>query len=55
MLEKDQNTHSYTCHEYREEMILLALHRRLDQPGIDDEERERLCREIARLERIMGL
>ena len=41
----------YTCNEYREEMILLALRRRLQQPDLAEEERKRLIGEIARLEK----
>lgn len=45
---------AYTCSEYREEMILLALRRRLQQPDLAEEERARLLREIARLEEEFG-
>ena len=44
----------YTCNEYREEMILLALRRRLQQPDLAEEERARLTGEIARLEKEFG-
>lgn len=44
----------YTCNEYREEMILLALRRRLQQPGLTEEERTKLLAELARLEKEFG-
>ncbi|MDK9706180.1 MAG: hypothetical protein OEL83_03935 [Desulforhopalus sp.] len=45
----------YTCNEYRAEMILLGLHQQLLQPGLSEEERQRITAEIARLEKIVGL
>lgn len=53
-LEKQDPEPHYTCNEYREEMILLALRRRLQQPDLEGEERERLIGEIARLEKAIG-
>jgi hypothetical protein len=47
--------HQYTCQEYREEMILAALQRTLQRPDLSAEDRERLQREISRLEKAMGL
>lgn len=53
---RDQDTAKtvYTCNEYREEMILLALRRRLQQPDLAEEERTRLLGEVARLEKEFG-
>lgn len=45
----------YGCADYREEMRLMGLKRRLEQPGLSAEERESLRKEIAALERAMGL
>ena len=44
----------YTCNEYREEMILLALRRKLLQPDLTKEEKARIAAEIARLEQELG-
>jgi hypothetical protein len=42
---------TYTCHDYREEMILLGLKRRLAQDRqLTAEEKEELVNEIHRLE-----
>ncbi len=46
---------SYTCSEYREEMILLALQQRLQHPELTKKEREELTEEIARLAEKIGL
>lgn len=45
----------YTCSEYREEMILLALRRRLENGRLNEEERHRLIKEIKELEKQMGM
>jgi len=44
----------YTCNEYREEMILLALLRRLKDPDLSEEERVKITEEIACLEKKIG-
>jgi len=56
VMEKAAPTSSsqYTCNEYREEMILLSLQRKLQQT-LSDEERQKVLAEIARLEKAMGL
>ena len=46
---------SYTCGEYREEMILLSLKKHLTRPGLSDEEKQNLKVEIQKLESEMGL
>ncbi|MCG8564665.1 MAG: hypothetical protein MI747_06245 [Desulfobacterales bacterium] len=48
-------TGNYTCNDYREEMILLGLQRRLANPDLSPEEREKILQEIARVEEQMGL
>ena len=40
----------YTCQDYRQEMILLGLQRRLHEPSLSDEERKRVIEEIQKLE-----
>lgn len=45
----------YTCNDYREEMILLGLQKRLNQPGLSDEERRKILREIEAIEKQMGM
>ena len=45
----------YTCNEYRQEMILAGLNRRLAAPDLTPEEREQLNLEIKKLETAMGL
>ncbi len=45
----------YTCNDYRQEMMLAALRKQLADPRLSDTERERLEKEIRRLEMEMGL
>ena len=45
----------YTCADYRKEMILLGLRRRLNDRELTAEERDRLMSEIQRLESEMGM
>jgi hypothetical protein len=45
----------YTCADYRKEMILLGLRRRLKDKGLTAEERDRLMAEIQALESQMGM
>ncbi|MFZ0133109.1 MAG: hypothetical protein WAK95_11240 [Desulfobacterales bacterium] len=45
----------YTCRQYREEMILLGLRKRLNAPELSDSERRAVEKEIRRLEAQMGL
>lgn len=45
----------YTCNEYRTEMILLALHKKLQRDDLAEAERQELLQQIARLEKIVGL
>ena len=44
----------YTCNEYREEMILLGLRQKLLKSDLTAEERVKLAKEIARLEKNIG-
>ncbi|MDR3089329.1 MAG: hypothetical protein LBU39_05875 [Desulfobulbaceae bacterium] len=45
----------YTCNDYREEMILLSMRRKLQDGGLNEDERRHLREEIARLEERMGM
>lgn len=45
----------YTCNDYREEMILAGLHKRLLQANLSEDERRCLLLEIEKLEEQMGL
>ncbi len=40
----------YTCRDYREEMILLSLRRRLLQKNLSEKERRVIIEEIEKLE-----
>jgi len=44
----------YTCSEYREEMILLALQKKL-QNASTPEEKQSILQEISKLEEKMGM
>ena len=46
---------AYTCTDYRSEMILLGLTRRLQEEGLDSRQVEELRRQIAALEAEMGM
>lgn len=45
----------YTCAEYREEMALLGLMRRLGNTRLSEDERKKIEEEIHRLELEMGM
>jgi hypothetical protein len=45
----------YTCADYRVEMILLNLKRRLQHQGLSEEEREHILLQIKKIEAKMGL
>lgn len=46
---------TYTCQEYRTEMLLLSLRKRLGEEGLAEAEKERLRAEIERIESEMGM
>jgi len=54
-MEKSKTHGPYTCNDYREEMILLGLQKRLSASGLTPEEKESLLEEIARVEKQMGI
>jgi hypothetical protein len=45
----------YTCTDYREEMLLLALTRKLESGALSEEERRQVVEEIKGLEQKMGM
>ena len=45
----------YTCNDYREEMTLLGLKKRLDSETLSEEEKSEILKEIERLETAMGM
>lgn len=45
----------YTCADYREEMMLLGLKKRLEAEGLSDEEKASIQKRIAEIEKSMGL
>ncbi len=45
----------YTCNDYRAEMILVSLHKRLAEPGLDPDEAREIKRQIKELSLKMGL
>ena len=49
------NKGNYTCNDYREEMILLGLQKRLNQGKLTEEEKRDLLKEIEIIERQMGM
>ena len=54
-MEKSKTGGQYTCNEYREEMILLGLQKRLSSPDLTSKEKESLLKEIAKVEKQMGI
>jgi len=47
--------HQYTCTDYRLEMVLLSLRRRLAREALSETEEKEIHREIERLEAHMGM
>lgn len=45
----------YTCRQYREEMVLLGLRKRLSASELTEKERQTIEKEIRRLEAQMGM
>ena len=46
---------TYTCQDYRLEMILLGLQRRLKDPDLTEEEKKKIRSEIRKLEEQVGM
>lgn len=45
----------YTCQDYRAEMILAGLQKRLEGKGISEEEKKAVKAEIRKIEKQMGI
>jgi hypothetical protein len=45
----------YTCNEYREEMILLGLQKKLTSIDLTEEEKEKLKKEIKKITKLMDM
>ena len=54
-MEKSNQKSKYTCNEYREEMILLGLQKRLGSKNLTGKEKEELLIQIAKVEKQMGI
>ncbi len=54
-VEMSENNAQYTCREYREEMVLLGLRRRLEQEDLPEEEMQALRARLQELEAEMSL
>ena len=48
-------TTKYTCQDYRQEMVLLGLRKRLQDSGLSDREKAAVRAEIKRLEAAMEM
>lgn len=46
---------TYTCSDYRLEMMLLGMRRRLHEEEMPEEEKERLLKEIQKIEAEMEI
>ncbi|MCF8110207.1 MAG: hypothetical protein K9J85_01835 [Desulfobacteraceae bacterium] len=57
MAEKENTgpAHTHTCSDYRAEMILLSLKRRLAQQDLSDSERRAVKGKIRRMKAEMGM
>ena len=51
----NENKHNYTCTDYRQEMMLLGLKKRLQDPELTEEEKRGLEEEIRRLEKEINM
>ena len=49
-----KSTPTYTCNEYREEMILAGLRKQLSRKDLSAQERQKIEKEVTRLEKEMG-
>ncbi len=46
---------NYTCNDYRDEMVLISLRKRLNSPELTKEEKKILTEEIKKIEKNMGM
>ncbi len=51
----DNDDYKYTCIDYRTEMILLGLNRRLSEENLSEVERNVISDEIKKLESELGM
>ena len=51
----NSSNNKYTCNEYREEMILLALQKKLSSEDLTEEEKNKILAEIKEIEKKMGM
>jgi hypothetical protein len=54
-MDDQKNSKKYTCNDYREEMILVSLHKQLARTDLSWEERRHLEKEIRKIEKQIGL
>ena len=52
---KEHKKKRYTCAEYREEMRLLGLQKRLTQEDLTDQEQSTIREEVERIEVLLGM
>ena len=55
LTEPMENESKYTCADYREEMAILGLRRRLRDENITEEQKRAIIEEIKRLEAVMQI
>jgi uncharacterized coiled-coil DUF342 family protein len=53
--DKKMTSNKYTCNDYRQEMILMALEKRLATSALTPEEEETIKNEIKQLQESMGM
>jgi len=53
IMKNEKKSNTYTCNEYRDEMILAGLRKRITQPGLSERERSEIEKEIVRIEKAM--
>lgn len=51
----DKQETSYTCMDYRQEMILMGLKRRLEQPDLSEDEKQALRERVRELESALDM
>jgi hypothetical protein len=55
MLETMETKNTYTCSDYRDEMRLLGLKKRLSEENLSESEKQVIQAEIVRLEKAMQM
>ena len=54
-MKNSETSTKYTCNEYREEMILLALQSKLASNSLTSDEKREVIEQIEQLEKQMGI